>query len=494
MYTVLLADDEQAVLDTLTASVQWQLLGIDRILTAADGIQALEQLQKEKVDLLITDIRMPRMDGLTLLRQVRSLYPAIRCILLTAYGEFEYAREALQLGVENYLLKPFQQAELEQTIEKALDNLYINKVNDTQLFRHNILVRWMNGDIDITELSERVQFLDINVYQNEYCVIVFRKTGTASLNAFGSRLKEQAPEETDLYDFWDNRGQYIMIAGGASLSAPALGRLVEEACGALEMQGAFLAAIGAVAAGCEDVAHSYQTALELLETADADGRKQVLISQPPQEHFQDSLSQGLEVLFHIEDSELRLEGYRQFARKLSARTADLPSLLAAMAHSLYHLFENQFPGRVEIHSQLQNRLRLSRASASGSLEETVIELLEYSYLLFQYYFEQLSPVIQLAVGYIHTNYAASLSIKEFCNKNKMNTAYFGFLFKKETGMFFNNYLTQYRVCCSLRLLETTQMQIGEISEAVGFTSANYYVSCFKKQTGLSPARYRSLQL
>lgn len=76
----------------------------------------------------------------------------------------------------------------------------------------------------------------------------------------------------------------------------------------------------------------------------------------------------------------------------------------------------------------------------------------------------------------------------------MNTAYFGFLFKKETGMFFNNYLTQYRVCCSLRLLETTQMQIGEISEAVGFSSANYYVSCFKKQTGLSPARYRSLQL
>lgn len=98
------------------------------------------------------------------------------------------------------------------------------------------------------------------------------------------------------------------------------------------------------------------------------------------------------------------------------------------------------------------------------------------------------------MDYIHTHYAESLSIKEFCNRNKMNTAYFGYLFKKETGMFFNNYLIQYRICRSLRLLEDTQMPVGEIAEAVGFSSASYFVSSFKKQTGISPVKYRSLQL
>lgn len=494
MYSVMLVDDEQAVLDTLIHSISWQLLGIDHIVTATDGKQALERLSERTVELLITDIKMPLMDGLTLLRQVRSLYPAIRCILLTAYGEFEYAREALELGVENYLLKPFQQAELERTIEKALDNIYTKQINGALLFQHNILMRWATGDIDMEELSERAQLLNLNIYLREYCVIIFRKTGNGSLRMLGNYLKENKPSDMELHDFRDSRGQYLMIVGSGALHTENLCRLIKNGAAFLNMEGIFVASIGSVAAGCENVPLSYQTAQELLETASDCTENRILTTMTSAEPFQDSLSQGLGVLFHIDDSELRQAGYRQFSQKLSAKTPDVPAFFAAMAHSLYRLFENQFPGRTDIHPQLSSRLRLSEATSADDLETVSVELLEYSYLLFQFYFGQLSPVIQHTVSYIHTNYASSLSIKEFCAKNKMNTAYFGFLFKKETGMFFNNYLTQYRVCCSLRLLETTQMQIGEIAEAIGFSSANYYISCFRKQTGLSPIKYRATRL
>ena len=124
MYTVLLADDEPTILEFLSSSINWKQFGVDTILTAADGYQALQIRQNTNVDLLITDIKMPNMDGLTLLKEVRLSYPDTHCILLTAYGEFEYARTAIQLGVENYLLKPLKKEELEATIEKALDHIY----------------------------------------------------------------------------------------------------------------------------------------------------------------------------------------------------------------------------------------------------------------------------------------------------------------------------------------------------------------------------------
>lgn len=494
MYTVMLVDDEQAVLDTLTQTIQWQPLGVNTILTATDGRQALSEMQENKVDLLITDIKMPQMDGLELLRQVRTLYPSVRCILLTAYGEFEYARQSLRLGVENYLLKPFRQEELEKTIEKALDNIYANKQNDTRLFMDNILMRWLTSDISAEELSERAALLDLNIYLKEYCVMVFRKVTRCSLNALGKEIREKAGSAFAIYDFWNNQGQYFMIAGASSLSSTALGDIINAASTALDMNGAFLAAVGIVSTGFENLSRSYQSARELLDTARENSTNVILTPDSGFERYKDSLSHGLDILFHIEDSELRQTGYQQFAQKISAGAAPTDAVLAALSHNLYQLFENQFPGKSEIHAQLQNRIHLSAASASNDFSAIVIELLEYSYLLFQYHFEQLSPVIQNAVSYIHTNYADSLSIKEFCNKNKMNTAYFGFLFKKETGMFFNNYLIQYRISRSLRLLEDTQMQVGEIAEAVGFSSASYFVSSFKKQTGLSPVKYRSMQL
>lgn len=388
MYTVMLVDDEQAVLDTLIRTIQWQPLGVNQILTAGDGILALSIMRENKVDLLITDIKMPQMDGLELLRQVKVLYPSIRCILLTAYGEFEYARKALRLGVENYLLKPFRQEELEKTIEKALDNIYANKENDTRLFRDNILIRWLTGDISAEELSERASLLNLNIYLKEYCVMVFRKTGRCSMSALGKEMKERAEKSLTLYDFWNSQGQYFMIAGAASLSLPALCSLIRDAAEKLDVSGSFLAAVGNICTGYENLSGSCQSARELLDTADAGQEAMIFTPDSKMEQYRDSLSQGLDTLFHIEDSELRLAGYRQFAEKISAKASTSSAILAALTHNLYRLFENQFPGKPEIHSQIYGRIHLSSASVSGDFSSVITELLEYSYLLFKYHFEQ----------------------------------------------------------------------------------------------------------
>jgi two-component system response regulator YesN len=135
MYTVLLVDDEISLLNSLSKEINWPQFGIETVLKATDGEAALEQFKTNRIDLLITDIKMPLMDGLELLRTVRQEYPETHCVLLTAYSEFEYAREALKLGVENYILKPLKSPELEETIEKALDNIYRRRGNADFLFR-----------------------------------------------------------------------------------------------------------------------------------------------------------------------------------------------------------------------------------------------------------------------------------------------------------------------------------------------------------------------
>lgn len=494
MYTVLLADDEQAVLDTLISTIPWPQLGVDRVLTASDGISAITQMEKAAVDLLITDIRMPHMNGLQLIEKARERCPYVRCILLTAHSEFEYAKKGLQLGVENYILKPFQQDELERTIEKALDNLYSEKDNGDRIFRDNILIRWVNNDINPNELSERALYLNINIYHKKYCVICINKLLKCSLGAYLEKIRGKIGDSMEFQHFWNNTGLCVLIVGGGDLSLDFLKTIFLDTSDEMNYHGAIIAAAGPMVNGSENVFQSYHAAYELIRTVDENVTDLFILPQSSENLFKDSYRQRLNTLFKISDNAQRMEGYQLFSAQLyTAAHQDAKSAFAILTHSLFQLFEQEYPNRPEVHKQLYNSIRLS-SIVSDNFADTSVRLLENGYLLSRFYYEQLSPVIQLAVKYIHKHYPESLSLKEFCVKNKMNTAYLGYLFKKETGMFFNNYLEQYRICNSLQLLEETQMQVTDIAGAVGFSSISYFTTCFKKQTGFSPAKYRSLHV
>ena len=495
MYTILLTDDEQAVLDALTTGIFWEQLGVNKLLTATDGVQALEMLKEHHVDLLITDIRMPRMDGLTLLSQARTLYPNIHCILLTAHSEFEYARKALLLGVENYLLKPIMQEELEATIEKALDNIYTSRQNTDQLFRNNILSRWVNNSISSEELSDRALLLGINLYLNAYCVICIRKRNSRySVSSHIDNCLKQLDASYAAYSFWDDKGRLILIIGKNGLTLDALTSLFTHTASETPGDSSFIVAIGSIVSSSEKVNQSYLSACELLETSNfATITSHILTKENYHTLVNDAFLKELNTLFQTTDSELREKGYHQLIEKILRSKDSNETSLSQLTHSLIQLFNQEFPQNPGIQKQIYSHIRLfTDVPSHKELASVIYDLLEYSYLLFRYYFNELSPVVQQAINYIHKNYADNPSIKEFCAKNKMNTTYLGFLFKKETGMFFNNYLTQYRICCALQLLMETDIQINDIAQKTGFSSPSYFIACFKKQLGMSPIKYRTM--
>jgi two-component system response regulator YesN len=499
MYTVLLVDDEFPILETLKSSIPWQEFGVDTLLTAIDGMQALDKMKKQRVDLLITDIRMPNMDGLELLKEVRAIFPYTHCVLLTAYSDFEYAQRAIKLGVDNYLLKPFQREEMEETIEKALDNIYTSRNNSKELFRDNILRRWVTDCISSVELSERSRLLDINIYLPNYRVVCIKKRNKAgSLYSYCTSCIKQFSSDYEIYQFWDDKGNYVFIIGGKQISTDKLLDSFLSLADKLHVTSQIVLSIGSVVDSSEDLGQSYLAASNMIETADLSGCDPLILTH---EKFvkQESalLTKELNTLFHQSDECLRKEKYNELAKGLLNRyeEQDNDKLISQLSYSLINFFRHEFPNQSDIQEQLYSRLNLlSAVTSKENLISAIEELLEYSYLLFQYYFGQLSPVIQYTLNYVHEHYADSLSIKEICAKNKMSTAYLGYLFKSETGMFFNNYLNQHRICNSIPLLSNSTFSIKDIAAKVGFSSTSYYISTFKKQTGLSPNKYRSLLL
>lgn len=401
MFHVLLCDDEPAVTNFLSANIPWESMGIDSIFTASDGTEALSCFESTQIHLLITDIRMPRMDGLTLLEHVRARYPDTHCVLLTAYGEFEYAKTALRLGVDNYLMKPIQIEELMGTIENAVENMYLSRKNKEELFRENILRRWLTGTISEDELSERSNYLDdINVYQSSYMAVCIRKTDAHfSLSAFTQMCMEKLKAHCNCLSVWDNQGRYVFIISGKDLQIEEIQNILLQTALSVKVEKNMQIALGLVVHKNMELAQSYQGAVKILDETDAN-----------------------------------------------------------------------------------SQMFIQSATSSASPEPNS----GFSY-------DALSPIVQKALEYIHEKYAQGVSIRDFCSGYAITPAYLGYLFKKETNMFFNNYLNQYRLSRAAVLLSETQERVNVIAEKTGFTTTSYFITSFKKYTGMSPQKYREKQ-
>ena len=495
MYTVLLADDEKSILDALSDSIAWQQFGVDKILKAADGLQALKIIREEKVDLLITDIRMPQMDGLTLIRTLRQEFPYLHCILLTGYSEFSYAREAIRLNVENYLLKPLNRTELEETVEMALNNLYSSKGRlpsggDSTLFGDNLLIRWLNNAISPEELRERASFLDLNLFLPQYCAVcILKKHDDISVRPFCEVLIRKLKTRYEVSFLWDKKGRHVLILGGQNLEAEFILASLREMIPAFPEINQTAVCIGEIVSGADRLSVSYQSACRVLNATDL--HTDELIAQVCVQGGtirQDAVFSRIDRIFHIQDSTERSLRVQEFLELLLS-SADREEAYDLLRASLMQLFIQSFPEKREPRTRLENRLRMSSARSCDDWSD----LIDFTYLLYQHTLNELSPVVHRAVSYIQENYARQISIKDYCQICKMSMPYFGHLFKTETGMFFNNYLTQCRMCAAIALMNDTEMKISDVAEACGFSSNSYFISCFKKQTGLSPVKFRALR-
>lgn len=127
MYKVVIVDDEPIIVEGLTRSIHWDKWDCEVVATGYSGMEGIELVEREKPDILFSDIRMPRLDGLTMIAAVKSQYPQMQITILTGFSDFEYAREAIRLGVTRFLVKPSKMDELEEAVSAMVKNLKLKE-------------------------------------------------------------------------------------------------------------------------------------------------------------------------------------------------------------------------------------------------------------------------------------------------------------------------------------------------------------------------------
>lgn len=180
---ILIVDDEIITIKMLKTLIDWEKLGLELIGYANDGVQAYDILKNQKVDIILSDIRMANMNGIELIKKVSNLYEDVKFILMSAYADFEYAKEAMQLGCSNYILKPIDEIELEKTLRKVIEEIrgkedkkriVDSSIKKLQLFE---LYKYMKFGKNINSVLK-----DVNSYKidfNNYYIILIQQENSS---------------------------------------------------------------------------------------------------------------------------------------------------------------------------------------------------------------------------------------------------------------------------------------------------------------------------
>lgn len=226
MYSVVIVDDDEIIREGICDLIDWEELNVSISYAASNGVDALNFIQNNHVDLLITDVSMPDMNGIELIAKVKERYTYIKRIVISAYDDFAFVKEAAKLGIENYILKPIDEKELTNTLVSTVEKLdtetlgFKNSEQDFFVFQSNILSRLVYEEIDEFELQEKADFIHFDLYAKEYLLCYLKSQQEAVPAYFLKKLQAlfQYDNSERSFCFRDLEENYVIIFCGNNLS------------------------------------------------------------------------------------------------------------------------------------------------------------------------------------------------------------------------------------------------------------------------------------
>ncbi len=188
---VLIVDDEKYVRIGIKGETDWALIGCEVVGEASNGEEALEVAERTRPDLVISDIRMPKMDGIELAQRLMEKYPEIKVIFLTAYSEFEYARQAVRLGVSDYLLKPFQDGELEGAVQRLL-HLHPNASAQEKELEKELISLKSKDKISNRYVVTAIEFIEEHYNETDFSITKLAESMSVSEGHISRLFKSEA--------------------------------------------------------------------------------------------------------------------------------------------------------------------------------------------------------------------------------------------------------------------------------------------------------------
>lgn len=499
MYKVLLVDDEPLITKGLMALLDWEDYGFEVVNTAESGEEALSFLKENSIDILITDIMMEEMTGLELIKEAKIIQPEIKCIVLTGYQEFEFIKQGLLLGIENYLVKPVDEEELLTTVQNVSQKLNtVTVFDDTQeTLKDNTLWRLINGEIDKKDCLERLAFYNIQFNQLYYNVSIlhFEHYDQADVSKDIRNFIEEQYSATCLY----SPNQELMIIFGSEKEEDLLKwnqSLCQQLRDAERGTGTFYLSMGKPVASVDELEESYTVAREY-SLFQLYSEPNVLISERITFDKQDELKKHHEFKERIVKQLLKadeetLKTIDLFFKELTKNTKFIsPQVVKKYTFDLISYIHYS----IQPDDLTQYTAAVERMVYSSDIEQLKAILKEYcDEIIFSIHHQadMRSPIVQNVLSYIHAHYDQGLSLKTLGQQFHVNAIYLGQLFQKELGVVFSEYLNRIRLEKAKELLKTTHYRAGEIGKKVGYSDTTYFYKQFKKTIGTTPSEWRKI--
>jgi len=514
MYSLLIADDESIIRQGLKCIVDWDSLGFSCIYEASNGIEALDIITKHQPDVVLMDIRMPKLTGLELVKKVReNNYNGI-VIIISGYSDFNYAKEAIAQGVKYYLTKPVEEDELLSIMDNVTKKLESDKEKQLLLStyrdkaKENILKEVLMG----TGEKYTSELQDINIIAPPYQVIIYEKYSYNKDDDFYSFEELLRVTNQDNHTFEGitiENHQVILLKGEYALSRfhdflerynqqnrPQKGSPLDS----------IFIAYGSVVNSLSDIHISYSEALKLLSRRFFCEKHQhtlgyhelpqknnsvFLLSDTALDTYSNKLANYLQASNRVFISELLDELEQNIANThedISKIKLFLADMYLLVREKIYHLYNN-----VSIPFET-NRAMIDSINQKYYLYE-IIDLINEQFDMIMKWIGTPSrdSTIDSIIHYIKHNYMNNIKLESIAPLFGYNSSYLGKIFNKKTGLSFNSYVDSIRIKQSQKLLVNETLKVYEIAERVGYQNVDYFHLKFKKYTGMSPAEYRRSQ-
>lgn len=491
MYKVYLLDDEPFIIEGLKYIVDWQDYGFQIAGCSNNGEDGLKEILSMDIDLVITDIMMPKMTGLELIENLIQSDYQTNFIVLSAFQEFEYAKKAINMGAQNYILKPIDTEELEKSIINIKSKLKEkeNRSKDKEVVNNSLLLKI------ITEKDyENIEYLNEKLkYNEEYRVgIIELKNSDKDINKI---LKEMSSIKEYLYCI-ENKSKAIFIMNGRfdNECIEKLTNIKNEITDLIE--DIVYISLGKVITDLKNISESYNSAKDISEY------KIIYPNISWIKEYKEKNKEDINIDINFEDLKTLLIN-KDFVEaslyiessfnKLKQDNLD-PKKIKAKA---LEVFLNVYNYINESKLMKNLSIYLENAINKNTIDEIQLELInmiKFMQTKLENTQESISPVIIKLLEHIEKNYQQDLNLKEISDRLNINSIYLGQLFQKEIGILFSDYINNFRINKAKDLLANTSLKASEIGELVGYSNKNYFYRKFKSIVGITPSEWRKLNL
>lgn len=542
MLKIFLAEDEVVVRETIKRMIPWEELGFELVGEAADGEMALPLLIRQQPDLLITDIKMPFMDGLTLARLAKKEIPGLKVVILSGYDDFNYAKQAIGIGVEDYLLKPITKNALIERLseirsryehEKTQKEYYEKFQREMQAYEKNssrdFFEALVGGSMDMMEVYKRAEKLGLDIVAEAYNVLIFTMNCDEDFSGQRDEYSSWEAESLELLEnffaghssamlFRSNIFSYgVLLKGQREAIEENTRACVDEIRKILSRQDGrreWFLAVGQSVERLSQIQKSYHTAsrafsqrylydenilyydeMETMEhpggqaeTEDNAYLQKVDVNALNPAILQKFLSNGLQ-----EETENFVKDYfyaigQEPMESLVFRNYVILNVRFSVISFIKGLGcdtnEMESADTEEVLAESGKNMESAIAYAKKMISQA-IEIRD------QNSGNKNRSILKTAVDFIDSHYMdEEISLNTVANVANVSSNHFSALFSQNMGQTFIEYLTTLRMNKAKELLRCTSRRSSEIAGDVGYKDAHYFSYLFKKTQGMTPSEYR----